>query len=158
MNNELTALRKTFAFHYHRTHDIKTSAIACGIDPETASAKGLELLQSKQTQREVRRLERQSEKLIEPIKNGLMRLAFGRSNDIAELVFSQTEASPHKIQRMNLFNACEIKRDKSGGVEIKLFDRLKAFDALIKLIENADGDEAVKAFAAVFSDSGDEVE
>ena len=54
--------------------------------------------------------------LEEQIEKGLTELAFGSCCDAVKLI-----------------NVSEIKRPKGGGMEIKFFDRIKAFE---KLIEN----------------------
>ena len=65
----------------------------------------------------------------EEIISGLERLAFGRTNDAAALVFSE-EVTPQRIIESDFFNVSEIKKVKGGGVEIKFFDRQKALERL----------------------------
>ena len=74
----------------------------------------------------------------EYVKNGLLRLATGQSNDAVKLVFADEMPNQDELERMDLFNVSEIKRVKGGGVEIKLFDRQKAFE---KLFEYVSGEE-----------------
>lgn len=72
------------------------------------------------------------------VKSGLLRLATGQSNDAVKLVFADELPNQDELERMDLFNVSEIKRVKGGGVEIKLFDRQKAFE---KLFEYAISDD-----------------
>lgn len=69
------------------------------------------------------------------VKAGLKRLAFGSCNDAVVLAFAEELPPPDIISSLDLFNVSEIKRVKGGGVEIKLFDRLKALEKLHE-IEN----------------------
>ncbi len=64
------------------------------------------------------------------VTEGLRKLAFGEINDAVRLAFSDEMPSVQELQGMNLFNVSEIKRVKGGGVEIRIFDRLKALERL----------------------------
>ncbi len=64
------------------------------------------------------------------VAEGLRKLAFGDINDAVRLAFSEELPSPQELEGMNLLNISEIKRVKGGGVEIKIFDRLKALERL----------------------------
>ena len=61
------------------------------------------------------------------------------------------------ISKLDLFNVSEIKRVKGGGVEVKLFDRLKALEKLFEL-SNAfsDRDKASDLMSALISSGEDE--
>lgn len=72
----------------------------------------------------------------ESIKEGLKHLAFGNCNDAVVLAFADELPPKSVIEKLDLFNVSEIKRVKGGGVEIKLFDRLKALEKLYE-IENS---------------------
>ena len=82
------------------------------------------------------------------IKSGLERLAFGRTNDAAELVFAE-EITPHKIRQADLFNVSEIKKVKGGGVEIKFFDRLKALEKLSEISQSGNDTGALSFYEAL---------
>ena len=68
---------------------------------------------------------------IPQVLAGLERLAFGSCNDAAKLIFSADNLSPEELAKLDLFNVTEIKRDKNGGVEIKLCDRQKAMEQML---------------------------
>ena len=78
------------------------------------------------------------------ITAGLKRLAFGSCTDAVYLVFADELPPPAVIEGLDLFNVSEIKRVKGGGVEIKLFDRLKALEKLSEL-ENSFNDRSKAA-------------
>ena len=48
-------------------------------------------------------------------------------------MFADELPPPDVIERLDLFNVSEIKRVKGGGVEVRLFDRLKALEKLAEL-------------------------
>ena len=83
----------------------------------------------------------------------LKRLAFGSCSDAVYLVFADELPPPDVIGKLDLFNVSEIKRVKGGGVEVKLFDRLKALEKLFEL-ENAfsDRDKAASLIKALSAD------
>mgnify|MGYP003292202735 FL=1 len=73
------------------------------------------------------------------VRAGLRRLAFGSCKDAVTLAFADELPPPDVIGNLDLFNVSEIKRVKGGGVEIKLFDRLKALEKLYELEMAQDG-------------------
>lgn len=90
--------------------------------------------------------------------DGLEKLAFGKCNDAAALVFSDDLPAPDVLRRMNLFNVASIKRDKGGGVEIHFFDRQKALETLYQFDrEGADDQSAASFFEALCGGDADGV-
>lgn len=121
---------KDFAMHFCRSRNAAESAIAVGVSPLKAKLEGLRMLSRKQTISAVKAYAEQTVPLAESeIISGLERLAFGRTNDAAALVFAE-EITPYRIEHADLFNVSEIKKIKGGGVEIKFFDRQKALEKL----------------------------
>lgn len=70
--------------------------------------------------------------LEEQIEKGLTDLAFGSCCDAVRLLFMTEEETMQKLPKLKLINVSEIKRPKGGGMEIKFFDRIKAFEKLIE--------------------------
>ena len=64
--------------------------------------------------------------------SGLFRLAFGSVADAVSLLDGR-ERSSSELEQMDLFSVSEIKRPKTGGMEIKFYDRLKALQLLCSL-------------------------
>ncbi|MCM1529191.1 MAG: terminase small subunit [Alistipes sp.] len=77
-------------------------------------------------------------------KTGLRRLAFGSCRDAVKLAFTEEMPSEKFLDSLDLYNVSEIKRVKGGGVEIRLFDRLKALEKLCEL-ENESGSRDMAA-------------
>ena len=54
------------------------------------------------------------------------------------MAFAEELPPSHVIEKLDLFNVSEIRRIKGGGVEIKIFDRLKALEKLYELENSLD--------------------
>ena len=57
----------------------------------------------------------------EDVARRLAELAFGKVNDCVRLVLEDDPA----VEKLDLGQLCEIKRNEKGTVEIKLVDRLR---------------------------------
>lgn len=136
---------KDFVFGFIHGRNAEEAAIGAGISPLRAKTEGLKLLY----ERKVRRQLCAAQKLYSSdeceIRAGLERLAYGRVNDAAALVFSE-EITPNMLAQADLFNVSEIKRIKGGGVEIKFFDRQKALEKLDELNVQLKNDRKAKNF------------
>ena len=74
------------------------------------------------------------------IEKGLSELAFGSCSDAIKLLFMSDDEIMQRLPKLKLINISEIKRPKGGGMEIKFFDRIKAFERLMDAGNNgADG-------------------
>lgn len=148
---------KSFAFccYYVMLGDITESAVRAGFSRSNALTEGIKLLESENCRKTIARLKN----ILSDYGNvsaGLKRLAFGNCSDAVYLVFADELPPPDVIERLDLFNVSEIKRVKGGGVEVKLFDRLKALEKLFEL-ENSfsDRDKASDLIKAL-SDSAED--
>ena len=72
----------------------------------------------------------------EDVARRLAELAFGKVNDCVRLVL---EDDP-EVEKLDLGQLCEIKRNEKGTVEIKLVDRLRALEQLCQLAEQSGED------------------
>ncbi len=70
----------------------------------------------------------------------LERIAFGNSNDAVKLAFTDGEQDGD-IDLLDLTLLSEIKRTNNGTVEVKLIDRLKMIELLLKELDEP-GDNA----------------
>lgn len=82
------------------------------------------------------------------VRSGLRRLAFGTVADCIKLIFKD-DITEDEIEKLDLFNISEIKKAKNGNVEIKFFDRLKAFEQLNCLQNSENSDRANSFFDAI---------
>lgn len=141
----------TFCCNYVILGNAEEAAVRAGFPRETALSESIELMKTE----ECRQLISQLRQLLSDsgsVAAGLKRLAFGSCSDAVYLVFADELPPPDVIGRLDLFNVSEIKRVKGGGVEVKLFDRLKALEKLFEL-ENAFSDRSkaenlIKALSA----------
>lgn len=145
----------TFCCYYVMIGDVAESAVRAGFSRETALTEGIRLLESENCRKIISRL-KSTLSDYGNVSAGLKRLAFGNCSDAVYLVFADELPPPDVIERLDLFNVSEIKRVKGGGVEVKLFDRLKALEKLFEL-ENSfsDRDKASDLIKAL-SDSAED--
>jgi len=151
--------KELFCCWYAALGCAEEAALRAGFPRETALAKGLSLLSESECRR---RISDYRKALSEggSVMSGLRRLAFGSCADAVSLVFADELPSPGAVKGLDLFCVSEIKRDKNGGVEIKLFDRLKALEKLYELERmDSEGDTArslIEALAAPAKEDGNE--
>lgn len=149
--------RSLFCCFYAGLGDVAEAARRAGYPAETAAADGAEILRKPACRRMVERfravLQEDSAALV---RTGLQRLAFGQSNDAVKLLLSDTPLSPDMLGALDLYHVSSIKRDKSGGMEIHFFDRLKALASLYEYSGDADGKAAAHALIAALSNQTEE--
>lgn len=145
-----------FCYYLHLTADPLDAAKRAGIDEQTA----LRLAFSRRVERKLSRLDKVGTSDLFRARAGLERLAFGRTNDAAELVLCSDEDGFSGCAKADLYNVSELKRVKGGGVEVKFFDRSKAIEQLIALDEllerKQNSSKFLSAFGAALSDGGED--
>lgn len=85
-------------------------------------------------------------------KNVLERLeqiAFGSSNDAVKLAFADGEEDGD-LENLDLTLLSEIKRTNNGTVEVKLIDRLKMIELLLRELDDPDAGKAAPGAEALF--------
>lgn len=132
---------RRFASAYLRTMDPELAAEAVGMTDGTALLGTDEVEQELFERRAILRRQLQPE----DVARTLAALAFGRCNDCVKLALEDAPA----IDKLDLRQLAEIKRNEKGTVEIKLIDRLAALEQLTKL--TATDEEAAKAFLDAMS-------
>ena len=65
----------------------------------------------------------------------LAEIAFGSSNDIVKLAFVGSEQETELLDSLDLTMLSEIKHSQNGSVEVKLIDRLKVIELLLRELE-----------------------
>lgn len=78
--------------------------------------------------------------------DGLRRLACWESNDAALLLAKIGELEAEDIEKLDLFGVSELKQTKDGFLEIKFYDRIKAFELLAELETGNATDSASSSF------------
>ena len=133
--DELRNRRKRFCYLYAVLGDPEEAAVRAGYSRDEALGAAMELLKSPVCRRNIAQLRG----LLGDSANvlaGLRRLAFGSCNDAVQLAFSDELPPQDVLGRLDLYNVSEIKRVRGGGVEVKVFDRIRALEKLYEL-ENA---------------------
>lgn len=141
----LTSKETEFCRQFAQLRNVREAAARAGyIFPEKA---GLKLLSKPQIAAAVdsygELLRRSSE-----AADGLRRIAFGSVADAVKLAFAPEEAE--RAEELDLFMISEIKLPKSGGIEIKFYDRIKALEALCEISENGNQEGAAPFINAIF--------
>jgi hypothetical protein len=138
LNRNTKAKLNSFCCNYVTLGSVEEAAVRAGFPRETALSEGIELMKTEECRQLISKL-RQLLSDSGTVAAGLKRLAFGSCTDAVYLVFADELPPAEVIGGLDLFNVSEIKRVKGGGVEVKLFDRLKALEKLFEL-ENAFSD------------------
>lgn len=150
-----------FCCNYARLGDVYEAALRSGFPQEMALADGIGIINQTKYRRLISNMMQKSISPKQIVMTGLERLAFGRANDAALLVFSEDVPTLQQLNSLDLFNVSEMKKVKGGGVEIKLFDRQKAMERIYEYAseENASSNAAnlIKAFAGSGDENDDEV-
>lgn len=134
MKENLTQKEKLFCSYYAQTRNLRESAGRAGYTlwPEKTALKliGKTLIKNE--------IEAQIEqcKFKNEVSVGLRRLAFGNVSDPIKLLM-MSEDDSFDIERLDLFNVSEIKKPKTGGMEIKFFDRFKALEKLMNISQDS---------------------
>lgn len=137
---------RSFARWFLALGNVREAALRAGCPPDSAADDGLQLLYSPQCRRYLAKLAEQPPLPVKALVTaGLTRLAFGDANDAARLVFAGP-CDPDALAGLDLFHVSSMKIDKTGGVEIKLADRLSA---MVRLLECAGDSDAAAASAAL---------
>lgn len=149
------AKRKRFCYLYVTLGDPEEAAVRAGFDRENALGEAMKCLRRRSCRRTIAEL-RELTGDTGSVVSGLRRLAFGSCNDAVQLAFSDELPSDDVLGRLDLFNVSEIKRVR-GGVEVKVFDRIKALEKLYELeTAFADLGRAEALINALTSRSGEE--
>ena len=152
-SNDTKARRSAFCSYYALLGDVSEAALRAGSPKETALADGAAFLANRACREKIQSMR---EALSDPdiVTAGLRRLAFGSCTDAVYLVFCDELPPPSVIEGLDLYNVSEIRRVKGGGVEVKLFDRLKALEKLFELENSGSaGDKADALIKALTSPS-----
>lgn len=136
-----------FCAYYSRTHSAREAAARAGFrrKPEL---NGIRLLEKESVRTEIERLEQRLHTTQE-IRDGYRRLAFGPVTDAVKLLFLEEAPSPSQMEEMDLFPIAEIKRPRTGGIEIKFFDRLRALEKLAQMEEQSAQGSALSFYEAL---------
>jgi hypothetical protein len=78
--------------------------------------------------------------------SGLRRLALEPVNDAVRLMARMETMTDREIAGLNLLAVSEIRRLKDGALEMKFFDKLKAFELLASYTAKPEANAAASSF------------
>lgn len=142
----MTSKEKLFCTYYSIGRNPREAAVKSGY--MFAEKTALRLLKRDEVKKEIARLDKQRKTGDEDIASGYYRLAFGCVSDAVSLLFCDS-VTPDDIEKMDLFNVAEIKRKKSGDIEIKFFDRLKALQLLNEMFSQSGASSESSLMSAI---------
>jgi hypothetical protein len=150
---ELTAQERLFCALYRQTRNGREAAAQAGYCKKPHKV-AVELLARESIRRELTRAEPEGALRAEVLA-GYRRLAFGMGTDALRLLFADTDEppTPEALAEMDIFNICDIKRPKGGGLEVKFFDRCEALRRLEALGGAAENEVGEKSFYAAIERS-----
>lgn len=160
----MTIKEQLFCYYYSQLQNHKEAAIRAGYDKKNSDIIGAKLLLKNSITERINYILNENKKndLIQKTIIGLERLAFGSISDVIKLVFAEKLEDIPDLSELDLFNISEIKKSKNGGVEIKFFDKLKAFEKILEISQitaNNSGEfdffEAIKQSAKAVSQDKD---
>lgn len=146
--NGLSQKEQLFCTIYSKTRNGKEAAARAGYTlflEKTAE----KLLSSSKIKTEVRRLDKEKYATTTEVCAGLRRLAFGSGNDAIKLLYKLDEMDDEQINSLDLFNVSDIKKPKTGGIEIKFFDRQKALEKLFLICCEQEDKEIMPFYEAL---------
>ena len=146
---------KAFAKMFVRTRNGSETAVRLGAEPEEAKQIEADYLANTNVKKAIHDLDKGDEQTLCYVKTGLSRLAFGSVNEAVALVFAE-EVSRDDVLKADLFNVSEIKRVRGGGVEVKVFDRIKALEKLYELENTLTESGRAEALIRALTSDGEE--
>lgn len=146
MKTKLTDKETLFCTYYCIGRNGREAAAKSGyVFPERTAAK---LLRRKEIISFIKKYDKAHQNETLSVAAGYSRLAFGCIADAVSLLFDE-EITKENIEKMDLFNVSEIKRQKGGALEIKFFDRLKALEKLEEIFEKTVEENENSLYAAI---------
>lgn len=149
---QLNQKEKLFCYYYQKLQNGKDAVIKAGFPALCAEARAAKLLLRVDIQSGIVGFSSNlaDEKTLGGIIAGLNRLAFTSSADSLKLLLLDKAQLLEQVDGLDLFHISEIKIPKEGAIEIKFFDRFKAFDKLLEITRHqSSGDDATEFFAAL---------
>ncbi|MBQ2774708.1 MAG: terminase small subunit [Clostridia bacterium] len=129
---KLSTKEELFCLYFSSSRDPRGSAAKAGytLFPERSAEK---LLASSAILKRLDELQQQRRASLAEVTEGYRKLAFGSIADAISLITAEQLPTKQELEKLDLSMISDIKCPKSGGLEIKFFDRLKALDKLCEI-------------------------
>ena len=118
-----------FCTLYHTLGNAREAAARSGYSGYNGVQYALHMLKNERTEKRLKALKPQRGSYVDDVCSGLKRLAFSPVNDAVRLALCGQELSGLELEQLDLFCISEFKLS-SKGIELKFFDRQKAFELL----------------------------
>ncbi len=142
---KLEGKEEEFCLFYREFGNGKKAALAAGYPARNAEVAALTLLADKRIQRRLAQLRKGDKgRREDEIAAGLKQLAFGSVNDAVQLAVLGKENSSAELKRLDLRCLSELKVGEKG-IEMKFFDRQKAF-AMLRELDTEKAEENRSSF------------
>jgi hypothetical protein len=140
--------QRLFCYYMAGMEDPIEAAVRAGYSRKAARREVVRLLDRADVRAEIERCRREArEHRTDTALAGLVRLGLGEVNDVAGLVCRAQPPESEELAMMDLFALSELKKGKDGGLEVKLYDRMKALELLLS--HQAGGEEAGSFYSAL---------
>ena len=126
---------KQFCYYIANGQSIKKSAALSGFKSPLIT--GLKLFGNPKIKEQIDNF-KGSKKQLPEVSEGLRAIAFGDISDAVRLATTK-DIETLDIGALDLQMVSEIKFAKSGGIEIKFYDRIKALEKLMEVSETDSG-------------------
>ncbi|MBP9988650.1 MAG: terminase small subunit [Ruminococcus sp.] len=136
---------KLFCLYFSETRNARTAANKAGFGI-LAKHNAVKLMAREDIKNEIERIDKTKLVSAQEVISGYRQLAFGSVADAMKLLFAEDNID---CEDLDLFNISEIKRPKTGGIEIKFFDRIKALEHLEELSNASQQDKALPFYSAL---------
>ena len=137
----LTKKQKLFCHLYQQSRNPKEAAALLGARRPLEA--GLKMLGDREVAAEIERLCKKRKPQGDAAQ-GLRRIAFGSVADAIKLL--RDWDTLENLEELDLFCVSEIKFSKSGGMEIKFFDRIKALEKLELIDSSQEYEQSLSPF------------
>ena len=143
----LTQKEELFCIYFVKSRDARYAAAKAGytVNIEKTAVK---LLLKKNVKERLKELEKQRTAKLSEVTEGFRKIAFGSVADAVALALLEEKPTREELERLDLSMISDIKIPKTGGIEIKFFDRLKALEKLNEissLCESESGSDFLSA-------------
>lgn len=123
--------------YYKRSKSSKTAAIKAGYAPSKAEKIAQQLLNKREINSFMQHLQLEDEKkqTFQTAITCLKKLIKSKINDSVILANKLEIISDDEIKNLNLLQISELKKLKDGAIELKFFDKIKAIEMLLYIME-----------------------
>lgn len=159
MKDILKAKEKLFCYYYLKLRNEKEAAIQSGFDKKNAQKIATRLLEDKGIISFIKKIQKEinDDDIVQSVIAGFKRLAFSSSSDVLNIIALTKEELLLSIGQLDLFHVSEIKMPKENAIEIKFFDRFKALEKLMDIVDMKKDSQTANNFYNALKISADNI-